>query len=215
MPRGRRPGPSTTRTAIVDVARRKFAEAGYARTSLRAIAVEAGVDPALVAHFFGSKDNLFREVLGWPFDPALAAERIAGAGIERGRFGERLARFFLETWDDPATGQPLLAVLRGALTHDESARLLREFLGRQLFAQLGRLRSDPPDQVQVQLAASHLVGIAVLRYGLRLEPIASVSIDHLVEQVAPALDRYLNHAGDIPRGDPERPARRAPGGRPS
>lgn len=189
MPRGRRPGPSTTRDALVEVARRRFAKAGYAGTSLRAIAAEAGVDPALVAHFFGSKENLFRETLGWPFDPAQAAERIASPGA--GGLGERMARLFLETWDDPATGGPLLAVLRGALTHDESARLLREFLGQQLFAQLARVRARSPDLLPVQLAASHMVGVAVLRYGLRLEPIASASVDHLVEQVAPVLERYL------------------------
>src|SRR2546423_7004328 len=136
MPRGRRPGPSTTRDALLAVARRQFAAAGYAGTSLRAIAAEAGVDPALVVHFFGPKDNLFREVLGWPFDPALATERIMSAGAAPGRLGERLARFFFETWDDPTTGQALLAVLRGALIHDESARLLREFLGQQMFSQL-------------------------------------------------------------------------------
>ena len=191
MPRGRRPGPSTTREALVEVARARFAETGYEGTSLRAIASDAGVDPALVTHFFGSKDNLFREVVAWPFDTALAAERIAGAGIEPGQLGERLARFFLETWDDPTTGRPLLAVLRGALTHQESARLVREFLGQQLFRQLARLVGDPPDVFRVQVAASHLIGIAVLRYGLELEPIASASVDTLVERIGPTLDRYL------------------------
>lgn len=191
MPRGRRPGTSTTREALVEVARRKFAETGYDGTSLRTIAAEAGVDPALVAHFFGSKENLFREVLAWPFDPALAAERIVGTGTEPGQLGERLARFFLEMWDDPTTGRPLLAVLRSALTHEESARLLREFLGHQIFRQLTRLGTNPPDVFQLQLAASHMIGIAALRYGLKLEPIASASIDSIVESIAPTLDRYL------------------------
>jgi AcrR family transcriptional regulator len=197
MPRGRRPGPSTTRDALLAVARRQFAAAGYAGASLRAIAAEAGVDPALVVHFFGSKDNLFREVLGWPFDPALATARITSADAAPGRLGERLARFFFETWDDPTTGQALLAVLRGALTHDESARLLREFLAQQMFSQLRRVRAgDPPDLFHVQLAASHLVGIAILRYGLRLEPIASASLDQIVRTVGPVLDRYLTAPSD-------------------
>src|SRR5215472_12268614 len=191
MPRGRRPGPTTTRDALVEVARRRFATAGYAGASLRAIAAEVGVDPALVLHFFGSKADLFREVLGWPFDPATAAERLAGADGEPDGLGERLARFFLETWDDPTTGRALLALLRGALTHQESARLLREFLAQQLFAQIARLVDEPLDMLGIQLAASHLVGIAVLRYGLELEPIASAGIGQLVDAVAPALDRYL------------------------
>ena len=195
MPRGRRPGPTTTRDALIEVARRRFADAGYAGTSVRSIATEAGVDPALVLHFFGSKAGLFREVLGWPFDPARAAERLVGADGEHGRLGERLARLFLETWDDPTTAKALLAVLRGALTHEDSAQLLREFLAQQLFSQLAGLHEELPDMLRIQLAAAHLVGIAVLRYGLELEPIASAAIGQLVEAVAPALDRYLTAEG--------------------
>jgi AcrR family transcriptional regulator len=191
MPRGRRPGPTTTREALVEVARRQFADGGYAGTSLRSIATEAGVDPALVLHFFGSKAELFREVLRWPFDPALVAERLAGTPGDPRSLGERLARVFLETWDDPTTGRALLAVLRGALTHEESATLLREFLAQQLFVHLPTLGDEPPDMLRLQLAAAHLVGIAVLRYGLELEPVASTSIGTLVEAVAPTLERYL------------------------
>jgi hypothetical protein len=82
-------------------------------------------------------------------------------------------------------------VLRGALTHEESARLLREFLSQQIFAQLTDMDENPPDAFQVELAASHLIGIALLRYGLEVEPIASRSVDSIVELVAPTLDRYL------------------------
>jgi AcrR family transcriptional regulator len=191
MPRGRRRGISTTRDLLVEVARRRFATAGYDGTSLRGIAAEAGVDPALVVHFFGTKDSLFREVLAWPFDPAPALERVAGGGTEAGTAGERLARTFLEMWDDPATGRALLAVLRGAMTHAESARLLREFVTHQILDQLRRLSPRPPDLVHIQLAVSQLIGIAVLRYGLELQPIRSASIDTIVERVAPVLDRHL------------------------
>ena len=191
MRRGRRPGTSTSRDALLEAARRRFAAAGYDGTTLRSVATEAGVDPGLVSYFFGSKQNLFRQVLGWPFDPTEASQQIANAGPDAGRIGERLTRLFLQMWDDPTTGPPLLAVLRGALTHEESARLLREFLGQQVFRQLTRLGLDPPDLVQIQLAASHLVGIATLRHGLQLEPLASESIDSIVERIGPTLDRYL------------------------
>lgn len=195
MPRGRRPGTSTTRDALVEAARHKFAEAGYDGTSIRAIATEAGVDPALAVHFFGSKENLFREALAWPFDPALAAERILGTGADSATLGERLARIFLEMWEAPETRGPLLAVLRGALTHEESASLLREFVADQVFRPLIEVSALRPDLFQIQLAVSHLIGIATLRYGLELEPMKSASVDSIVERVAPVLDRYLATGG--------------------
>ena len=89
---GRRPGPSTTRAAILDAARRRFASAGYDATSLRAIAADAGVDPAVLLHFFGSKQALFRAVVGWPFDPARLPPELARLDAERA--GAQLARTF-------------------------------------------------------------------------------------------------------------------------
>lgn len=188
MPRGRRPGASTTRAALIEAARRRFAESGYDATTIRAIASDAGVDPALAIHYFGTKRELFREALAWPFDPAIAAARLARGD---GTAGERLARFFFEVWDAPDTGPALLAVLRGALTHEESARLLREFLGQLLFCRLRELDVVRAGPFHVELAAGHLVGVALVRYGLRLEPMASAPIDAVVAEVAPAIDRYL------------------------
>src|SRR5262249_55506189 len=122
---GRRPGPGSSREAILATARRLFAEVGYDATSLRAIATGAGVDPAVVVHFFGSKDGLFRAAVGWPFDPARIAAELTGP--DSGRVSERLARVFLGFWEDPATRASLLALLRSAMTHPPSASLLREF----------------------------------------------------------------------------------------
>src|SRR5919202_2219610 len=122
---GRRPGPSTTRGAILDAARRRFADAGYDGASIRAIAADAGVDPAVVLHFFGSKDGLFRAAVGWPFDPEVIAARVAADGP--GGLGPRIARVFLGFWEDPRTRAPLLALLRSAMAHDPAARLLRDF----------------------------------------------------------------------------------------
>src|SRR5438874_8196984 len=129
---GRRPGPSTTRAAILEAARRGFADRGYGATSIRAIAAEAGVDPGLVIRFFGSKDALFQAAVGWPFDPARLAAQIAAPGPEG--IGARIAGAFLGSWDDPTTRASLAGVLRSAMTHDASAALLREFVVHQLFA---------------------------------------------------------------------------------
>lgn len=159
-----------------------FAEGGYAGTSMRAIAAGAGVDPALAAHFFGSKENLFRQAVGWPFDPAELVRRVTGS--DAGSRGERLARAFLEYWEDPDTRRRLLAVLRAAMTHEESAGLMRQFVRDQMLARLGGL-------FEVELAASQLVGIAVVRYVLRVEPLASEPVEDLVQRLAPTLDHYL------------------------
>jgi AcrR family transcriptional regulator len=186
---GRRPGSTSTRTAILDVARRRFADAGYDATSLRAIAAEVGVDPAVVVHFFGSKDGLFRAAVGWPFDPAQLASEIGAPAPTP--LGERMARTFLGFWDDPATRSSLLALLRSAMTREESAAILREFAVRQLFSQVTRLVDGQQAELRVNLAAAQLIGVAVLRHALRVEPIASADQDELVAWLAPALEHFL------------------------
>jgi AcrR family transcriptional regulator len=196
---GRRPGPSRSREAILAAARRRFAESGYDATSMRAIAAEAGVDPAVVVHFFGSKDGVFRAAVGWPFDPAGLASEITTRG--QAHIAEGIARAFLGYWEDPATRASLLALLRSAMTHDASAGLLREFVVRQLFSHVVDLLDGPQADLRVSLAAAQLVGLAVLRYALRVEPVASATTEDLVAMLTPALARYLD-PGD------SRPARR-------
>jgi AcrR family transcriptional regulator len=195
MPRtGRRPGPSTTRAAILEAARRRFAAAGYDATALRAIAGDAGVDPGVLLHFFGSKEGLFRAVVGWPFDPARVVEpELIRPGREG--VGARLARTFFGYWEDPTTGAALSALMRSAMTHAESAALLREFVAHELFARFAGFVHGLDANLRVELAAGHLVGVALLRYILRVEPIASAGIEELVTLLEPALDRYLQAGG--------------------
>jgi len=187
---GRRPGRQSTRALILDVARRQFAAAGYDATSLRAIAAEAGVNPAAVLHFFSSKDGLFRAVVGWPFDPARVETEISAPGPDS--VGARLARTFFAFWDDPNTGAALSALMRSAMTHSEFAALLREFVVRQPYARLAELIGGPEAELRTELAAGQLVGVALLRYVLRVEPIASVRTDQLVAWITPTLDSYLS-----------------------
>ena len=186
---GRRPGISTTRATILEIARRTFADAGYAGASMRAIAAEAGVDPSVVVHFFGSKDGLFQAAVGWPFDPTGLTQEVESKA--EGDIGAGLARTFLRYWDDPKTGPSLLAMLRSAMAHPTSAALLREFLARNMFATVTELVQGDDVALRVDLAAGQLVGVAVLRYGLRVEPIASQSVEELVEWLAPVLNGYL------------------------
>ena len=131
---GRRRGGGDTRQAIAEAARRQFAERGYEAATIRSIATEAGVDPALVMHFYGSKEALFAEVVQWPFDPDEAvAELLVG---KRSAVGERLARLFVTTWDAEAGRNPIVALLRTALSQDSAARLFRDFLSTRFFAPL-------------------------------------------------------------------------------
>lgn len=201
---GRRPGPNTTRNTLLAIARRRFGEAGYGSTSMRAIAAEAGVDPSVIAHFFGSKDGLFRAAVGWPFDPAVVAGRLGDQGP--GGMGAGVATVFFGVWDDPVTRPSMLAMLRSAMSHETSATLLGEFVSRHLFAKVSALLRGPDSQLRVNLAASHLIGVAVLRYGLRIEPIASARTDTLITWLTPALNRYLQpgSARRASNGEPKR-----------
>lgn len=185
---GRRPGRTETRETILAAARELFAEKGYDGASLRAIARAAGVDPALVHHFFGTKEGVFIEAMRFPVDPAVLLPRIMAAPPER--LGETMARTFLSVWRDPERRAPILAMLRSAMTNERAAVLLREFLGSALFARAGAATDVP--QLRLQAAAGQLIGMMILRYVLCVEPLASASEDEMVELVAPALQGYLS-----------------------
>ncbi|MEU2033381.1 TetR family transcriptional regulator [Nocardia amamiensis] len=188
-PMGRRPGKTDTRDVLVATARRKFAESGYDKTTVRDIAAAAGVDPALIRHYFGNKAELFRATMGWPFEPAdLAARIIDGAS---GRIGDRLTRVFFEAWEQPESRGPLLAILRGAATHEESAGLVRQFIQGQLYPQLASALPGPDAELRIDLAMAQLLGIAYLRHVLKVEPIASESVEELIARVAPVATTHL------------------------
>src|SRR5262249_22149440 len=152
---------------ILDVATRHFADGGDDAASARGIAAEAGVDPAVVLHFFGSKDGLVQAAVGWPFDPSGILAELAENTTET--IAIHLARTFFGFWDDPSTGPKLLALLRSAMTRATSAALLREFLRRRLFGHISGLLHSPDAELRVDLAAGQLIGLALLRYALRVE----------------------------------------------
>jgi AcrR family transcriptional regulator len=188
-PIGRRPGNPDTRQVVLDTARRMFANAGYDKTSVRDIAAGASVDPAMIRHYFGSKVELFRATMGWPFAPAQVAAQIAGG--DRGEMGARLAQVFFEAWEQPGTRAPLLAILRGAATHEESATLVRQFIQGQVYRQMADELAGPDAELRIDLAMSQLLGIAYLRHILRVEPIASTPVEELIARVAPAVTAHL------------------------
>jgi AcrR family transcriptional regulator len=195
---GRRPGTSTSRDAILDAARRLFAERGYVGTSMRAIATDAGVDASLIVHFFGSKAKLLSEAVEWPFDPDEEMARIIAGG--RRHLGEGLARLVVRTWDREGDRNAIMTLLRAATVEPAAAELLSEYFRGRLYRPLMDALRSPEAELRANLVASQLLGLGIARYVLRLEPLASMSEDEVVRWVGPTLQRYLT--GRAPLGDP-------------
>ncbi len=185
---GRRPGPTQTRHAIVRAARTQFAELGYDRATIRGIANDAGVDPALVIRFHGSKDALFREVMALPPAAAEALERLADGPRET--VGRRLAELIVGLLENPETRPILIGRIRSASSHPEAADLVRETVTRDLGRLTATLTEDEPE-VRAVLAGTHVVGLAFARHVVRVEPLASMSAADVVEYAAPTFQRYL------------------------
>jgi len=186
---GRRPGSADTRGQVLDAARTEFAEKGYDGTSVRGIARAAGVDPALVHHYFGSKEQVFVAAMALPMDPATALPDVLAG--DPGELGERFARLFLGLWSDEAFREPMLALLRSATTGEKGAQMLREFVNTALLSRVAQGLSGPDVALRVSTAAAQLVGLVMLRYVIKIPPLVAATEDDLVALVAPTLQRYL------------------------
>jgi AcrR family transcriptional regulator len=185
---GRRPGGGDTKERILAAARSDFAKAGYEGTTIRAIAAHAKVDPALVLHYFESKDGVFRAAVEFPFDPAESIPSLMAPGLDG--LGERIVDFFLETWESPA-GSPLLGLIKSVVGNEDAAALLREYVTREVLGRIARaLELDRP-QLRASLAASQLIGLAMLRYVVKVQPLATASRSELTSWLGPIIQRYL------------------------
>lgn len=191
-PRGRRPGAPDTRAAILRAARAQFAAKGL-QASVRGIAADAGVDAALVHHYFGPKDQLFLAALELPVDPRELLAGVAAGPPDSA--GERLLTVFLSVWDDPANQPALLAMARTVVDPMESNLVRKGFLPLVVAPLVERLGVDRPGD-RVPLVASQLIGLIVVRYVLRLDPLASLPAEQLIPTIAPTLQRYLT--GTLP-----------------
>jgi AcrR family transcriptional regulator len=186
--RGRRPGAPDTRAVILAAARELFASRGFGGTTIRAVAMDAGVDTALVHHYFGSKDDLFVAALELPVDPRAVLAPAIAAGPEGA--GERMLRVFLSVWDDPEARLPLLALVRG-MFEPAGRRLLAEGFVPAVLEPVGvALGIDEPER-RMPLVATQVLGLILVRYVLEVEPVASMTADELVTVYAPGLQRYL------------------------
>ena len=186
--RGRRPAGADTRGVLLAAARDEFVERGYDGATVRVIAARAGVDPAMVKHWFGGKAGLFAAATSIPIDPAALVDQLTAGGPDE--IGERIVRQFLGVWDTAGGGR-LVALMRSVSSHEESARMLREFITRVLFGPITeRLGVDRP-QLRAALCGSQVAGLGMVRYVLRLEPLATADHDLLAAAVGPTLQRYL------------------------
>ncbi|GGI42630.1 TetR family transcriptional regulator [Cnuibacter physcomitrellae] len=189
-PSGRRGGDSVTRNDILDAALTLFARLGYDATSVRAIAAEAGVDPALVRHFFGGKETLFATAMAQRSEiPDRFAAAFKG---DPDRLGRRVAGAYLGLWEDTSTRPLLLALARSATTSDAAGLMLQEILGGRITGGDQTTTAFPELSRPIILAASQLLGVAFARYVLRVPQLAELDLDELVDDIAPTIQRYLS-----------------------
>jgi len=197
---GRRAGDSGTRAAILDSARGQFAEHGYDGATIRAIAAAAGVDPALVHHFYGSKERLFAAAMQLPVVPSevITAALADGARRPGELVGTHLVRSALALWESAAMRGPFQGLLRSAVTSDRAAAMLREFLTEAILGPVASaaVGTDPDSTpFRASLVASQMLGLALTRYVLQFGPVAAASPEELAAAIGPTIDRYLT--GDI------------------
>lgn len=186
---GRRPGKPDTKEAILDAARAQFIEAGYENVSLRAIADAAGVDPAMINYFFGSKRELFGEAMSLTVNFAEVLRQLLAEGTED--LSERVLRRMLAIWDDPDSGGPLLALLRSATAEERPGALLGSFLDQEVVPAIAEHLEGSDKERRAGLVASQLVGLLLTRYVLRVGVVATCTHEQLVELYRPGLDGLI------------------------
>jgi AcrR family transcriptional regulator len=173
-----------TRRTILDAARGLFAARGYEQTTIRAVAAEADIDASLVMRYFGSKADLFAAAATIDLNaPDLAS-------VPARRRGEALVRHFMASWDRDPSEDMLVFLLRTAVTNESIAERLQATFDRMIVGPLTELGYTDPER-RAALIGSQLMGVALCRHILRLDPLAALSNDEVVADVAPTIQRYL------------------------
>lgn len=189
---GRRPGEPSTQAAILDAARAAFGDAGYDHATIRDIAARAAVDPALVHHYYGTKEHLFETALAMPAAPAMFLREVVG---DPEHLGEHIVRHFLLIWEEPQNWPIFMAMLRSVVSSEQVAALVRRILVREIFSPITEALGSPDAALRANLVGSQFIGLALLRYVGQVEPLASTDHDAIVTAIGPTIQRYLT--GDI------------------
>ena len=194
--RGRPKGSTTgsTRIKILKAASKEFAHAGFEGTSLRSVARRASVDPALVHHYFKDKSDLFIQTMNIPVNPGDVVGQAINAPIDE--LGYALTKALITTWQKPAFRSPAVGMVRGLISSNTAAKILKPFIQKEIFSRIGSRLPEESAEERIALVASQFIGLIITRYVVSLEPIASMSEDQLIELVAPTIQRYLT--GDLP-----------------
>lgn len=183
-------GEPASRDRILSSARTEFAERGYDKASIRAIARGAGVDSALVHHYFGTKEQVFSAAVQGAMAPAMQMPDLLLSGSPE-EWGEQIVGYIFGIWEDAATREPLLAIMRSALTNETAASIFRGLMTRNLLERVAGALDAPDAALRLELAMAQLVGTAMLRYVIKVEPIASVPPEELIPRLAPVVQRHL------------------------
>ncbi|CAN5670994.1 TetR family transcriptional regulator [soil metagenome] len=187
---GRRPGSSGAREQILTAAKGAFAANGYERTTIRGVAVDAGVDPALVHHYFGTKRQLFVDAMDLPANPAELIEGLLATGDPED-LGERMIRFMLNVWDNEENRAPLVAIVRTAMSDDQAATMVREFATTEILGRIVEAARGDNQELRATLLASQVFGLLIMRYIIKLEPLASTDPETVARAIGPTFQRYL------------------------
>jgi AcrR family transcriptional regulator len=187
--RGRRPAGSGTKAAIEAAARRRFAELGYPRTTMRAIANDAGVDPRLITHFYGSKQELFVSVVELPFDPEPTFDALLGAGGVG--LGARLADFILGLLEREETRSTITGIIRAAASEEAAATQIRDLIASRLLVPLARNVGAEDPELRASLVASQVVGLTFARHVVGIPALQAADRERLVHFLGQVFDIYL------------------------
>lgn len=196
--RGRRPSGSGTRAAIADAARRQFATVGYPRTTLRAVAQDAGVDVRLVTHYFGSKQQLFFETFELPFQPELAFEAIAAPGPVG--IGERVARFIFGILGTEQGVQTVTGLMRAAASEPAAAEMVRRILVERLLGPIAHLLGTDQPDLRAALMGTQIAGMVMARHIVGVPVLVEAPPEQLIAAIAPVIERYLTEPLPLPPG---------------
>jgi AcrR family transcriptional regulator len=190
---GRRPGPGSTQPEILDAARALFADRGFERTTIRAVAARAGVNPAMVHHFFGTKHDLLVAALELPIPPAYLADALTSRS---GQAGPEFVRRVLALWDEPMIRARMQALIRVGISHERAAAALRDVFTTQLLRVLAERMSEPHAELRAALIGSQMAGLALLRFVIPIDVLAQADHETIIAAVGPTVQRYLTARWD-------------------